>query len=212
MCELLSTLPRELPAAIVVLQHTSRGSSLPRVLTRFTPFVAKFAEPGETFRNQTVYVAPPGHHLVANPDRTVALSSRRRVRCPRPSIDWWLDSAAVTFYQRCFAVILSGTLSDGARGIQSVKRAGGSVIAQTPSSCLFAGMPNAAISTGCVDFVLEPKEIASLLRTIFDGIDRTGVDENWERPFLASAPPGHVDDIHAFAHVSSGPPQRGVGA
>jgi chemotaxis response regulator CheB len=57
-------------------------------------------------------------------------------------------------------IILSGSGSDGAKGIQAVKQAGGITFAQDESSARFHGMPSSAIRTGCVDFVLNPDNIA----------------------------------------------------
>jgi two-component system, chemotaxis family, CheB/CheR fusion protein len=63
-------------------------------------------------------------------------------------------------------IILSGSGSDGAKGIQAIKQAGGITFAQDENSALFFGMPSSAIQTGCVDFILVPVEIARrLIRT-----------------------------------------------
>jgi two-component system CheB/CheR fusion protein len=57
-------------------------------------------------------------------------------------------------------VVLSGADSDGAQGLEEIKAAGGITMAQEPASAKFDGMPKSAIATGCVDFVLTPKELA----------------------------------------------------
>jgi two-component system CheB/CheR fusion protein len=63
-------------------------------------------------------------------------------------------------------IILSGCGSDGAKGIQAIKQAGGMTFAQAENSARFFGMPSSAIQTGCVDFILVPGEIAQeLIRT-----------------------------------------------
>jgi two-component system CheB/CheR fusion protein len=68
--------------------------------------------------------------------------------------------------ERAIAVILSGTGSDGALGVQAIAEGGGIVFAQEPASAKFDGMPRGAIATGCVDFVLAPHAIASELARI----------------------------------------------
>jgi len=68
-------------------------------------------------------------------------------------------------------IILSGSGSDGAKGVQAVKRAGGITFAQDKSSALFFGMPWAAIQTGCVDFMLAPSAIARGLSSIGQRLD-----------------------------------------
>ena len=71
-------------------------------------------------------------------------------------------------------IILSGSGSDGAKGIQAVKQAGGITFAQDESSALFYGMPSSAIRTGCVDFVLNPDNIALELMSISRHLDFRG--------------------------------------
>jgi two-component system chemotaxis response regulator CheB len=63
-------------------------------------------------------------------------------------------------------VVLSGTGSDGAMGVQAIKKMGGTVLAQDEESCEFFGMPHAAIQTGSVDFVLSLSEIPGALVTL----------------------------------------------
>ena len=60
-------------------------------------------------------------------------------------------------------IILSGCGSDGAKGIQAIKQAGGITFAQDESSARFFGMPSSAIQTVCVDFILVPGDIAQEL-------------------------------------------------
>jgi two-component system chemotaxis response regulator CheB len=70
---------------------------------------------------------------------------------------------------RAIAVVLSGSGSDGSMGVQAIKKMGGTVIAQDEATSEFFGMPNAAIQTGSVDFILPLKEIPSALVTLVTG-------------------------------------------
>jgi len=62
-------------------------------------------------------------------------------------------------------VILSGTGSDGSRGLKALKEAGALVIAQEPESAKFDGMPNSAINTGIIDLILRPEDMGSKIES-----------------------------------------------
>jgi two-component system chemotaxis response regulator CheB len=70
-----------------------------------------------------------------------------------------LTSAADVFGSRMIAVVLSGRLNGGAAGVQAVKRRGGRVLAQDPTTAIIPAMPDAALATGCVDFALPPESL-----------------------------------------------------
>jgi len=121
---------------------------------------------GEMVENKTIYVAPPGRHLVIE-NNLILLNGGKPVNYCRPSIDVLFKSAAEEYREKVIGIILSGTGSDGASGISAIKGAGGITIAQDESTSEFFHMPQTAINTGCVDFVLQvekiPLKIASLL-------------------------------------------------
>ena len=76
------------------------------------------------------------------------------------------ESVAARYRDRAIAVVLTGTGSDGAMGVQAIKKMGGTVIGQNEATAQFFGMPQAAIQTGSVDFVLPLDEIPSALVTL----------------------------------------------
>lgn len=165
LTDVLSPLPRDFPAAIVVVQHLDprHRSLMAEILSRHTPLQVKQAEQGEQICPGMVYIAPPDRHLLVNPDATVSLSYSELVHFVRPSADLLFESVAAIFKERAIAVVLTGTGSDGAMGVQAIKKMGGTVIAQDEATAEFSGMPNAAIQTGQVDFILPLSEIASAL-------------------------------------------------
>jgi two-component system chemotaxis response regulator CheB len=184
--EVLSVLPASFPAAVVVLQHVSDRSELPLVLAMNTAMPVKFAETAEVLREGIVYVCPPGRHTIVNPTRAFVLSTAPAVRLVRPSGDWLLESVAASFGDCALAVILSGRLSDGARGSRWISRAGGQVIAQHPETCGFASMPNAAIATGCANLVLPPGAIGPALQLQIERWRAVNPLATWEEPFALS--------------------------
>ncbi|HEX2189238.1 MAG TPA: chemotaxis protein CheB [Longimicrobiaceae bacterium] len=165
---LLAPLPADFPAPILVVQHLSpdRPSLLAEILGARTKLRVVQAAGGERLAAGTVFLAPPDHHLVVHPGGTVALSGSPRVRFSRPSADVLFDSAAAAFGGRVVAVVLTGRDSDGSLGAVAVRAAGGRVIAQEPGTAEEASMPEKAIESGAVDFVLPLEEIPAALTTL----------------------------------------------
>src|SRR5439155_4683787 len=123
----LSDLPAEYPAAVVVVQHIdpNHRSMMAHVLSRRTRMKVQEAADTEPLRAGTVYVAPPDRHLLVNRDATLSLSGSERVRFVRPSADVLFDSVAHSFGPRAVAVVLTGTGHDGADGVTAIHRCGG---------------------------------------------------------------------------------------
>jgi len=168
LSELLSRLPGDFPAAIAVVQHLDRRhrSLMADILARRTRLSVKEAEAGEELRAGTVFIAPPDHHLLVNPDGRLALADSELVHFLRPSADLLFESVAASFRDRAIGVVLSGTGKDAAMGVTAIKSMGGTVIAQDPKTAEFPGMPGEAVATGNVDFVLPVTEIADALVTL----------------------------------------------
>jgi two-component system, chemotaxis family, protein-glutamate methylesterase/glutaminase len=165
----LSSLDHTFPAPILVVQHLDRRhrSLMADLLSRRTALTVTEAESGAKAAPGTVFVAPPNHHLLANTDGTLSLTQTELVHFVRPSADLLFESVAAAFRERSIAVVLSGSGSDGAMGVRAVKSVGGTIIAQD-AGAEFGGMPQAAIATGAVDFVLPLAEIGPALRSLMD--------------------------------------------
>ena len=114
------------------------------------------------------YVAPPNHHLLVDAGGILALSSTELVHFVRPSADLLFESVAGAYGPRAIACVLTGSGSDGAMGVSAVKSRGGTVIVQDPESAEFKGMPEAAVATGAVDFVLPLDEIGAVIRGLVE--------------------------------------------
>jgi two-component system chemotaxis response regulator CheB len=114
----------------------------------------------------TVFIAPPNRHLLVNPDGTLSLSQSELVHFVRPSADLLFELVAASYKERAIAVVLTGTGSDGSMGVRAIKKMGGTVIVQDEKTSEFFGMPDAAIHSGTVDFVLPLDEIPSALTTL----------------------------------------------
>src|SRR5258705_12194732 len=139
---------------------------MPDLWTRRSPLPVKQAGENDKLQPGNVYIAPPNKHLLVNPDGSLSLTQSELVHFVRPSADLLFESVAGSFKNRAIAVVLTGTGSDGSMGVQAIKKMGGTVLAQDEATSEFFGMPNAAIQTGCVDFVLSLGDIPPALITL----------------------------------------------
>ncbi|HZR33608.1 MAG TPA: chemotaxis protein CheB [Terriglobales bacterium] len=164
LTQLLEPLDANFPCTILVVQHLDphHKSRLGELLSRRAHLPIKEAEHGEKALPGTVYLAPPDRHLLVE-QGIIQLAQSKVVHFSRPSIDLLFESVAGTYGKRCIGVVLSGSNSDGAAGIRTIKEAGGVTISQKPSTAEYRTMPQAAVSTGCVDYVLTLSEIGPLL-------------------------------------------------
>lgn len=162
---LVEGLPQTFPCIILIVQHLSADyvSHLPEILARETQLPVKSAEQGEVVQTGTIYVAPPDQHLLINADKTLDLTHTQLVHFLRPAADILFKSVAVTYGKRAIAVVLTGTGKDGATGVKAIHEMGGKVIVQDPQTAEFSAMPENAIATGGVDFILPLSKIAEKL-------------------------------------------------
>jgi two-component system chemotaxis response regulator CheB len=163
--ELLGGLPARFPVPVVVVQHLDprHQTVIAEVIGRHTPLTVKLAEDDEKISAGVVYVAPPDRHLLVNSQGTLTLSHSALVHFVRPSADLLFESVAGAYGAAVIACVLTGTGSDGAMGVRAVKARGGTVIAEDPATAEFNSMPQAAVATGGVDFILSLDEIAEVV-------------------------------------------------
>lgn len=163
LSQILSALPLDLKAAIIVVQHldTQSGSSwMTDALNQIT-FPVKYPEEGDPLQAGIVYIAPPAKHLFITPNGSFCLSEAAFVGLACPSADLLLQSLAASFKERAIAVVLSGTGSDGVLGVQAIQKMSGKAIATDENTSEFFELPSAAIATGSVDFILPVDAIAT---------------------------------------------------
>ncbi|MCS7018359.1 MAG: chemotaxis protein CheB [Cytophagales bacterium] len=163
--ELLSHLPSK-PAnlAIIVVQHLSPTykSMLVQLLSKHTNWEVVEIKNGIPVKAGTVYITPPDSEISI--EHQILYLSKPIVSVgPKPSIDSFFISLAEDCHQFAIGIILSGTGSDGAKGIKKIKALGGYTIVQDPQTAKYDGMPVASIETGQVDVVLPPDRIGEEL-------------------------------------------------
>lgn len=168
--KVLSQLPADLPAAMLVVQHLKEDykTLLHEHLASYCPLRIYLAQDGLPLEEGAVYLAVPGQHLLIENNHLI-LNQAERVNYVRPSTDVLFASAAQALGPHVVGVILSGTGRDGARGCQEIKRKGGITIVQDEQSSAHFGMPRAAIKLGVIDYVLPLEEIAHKIVALVRG-------------------------------------------
>ena len=162
---LLSELPREFPAAVAIVQHRrpDADSALAHLLGSVSPLPVCEPRDREPIEPGTVYLAPPGYHLLAE-QGWLTLSVEGPVSWARPSIDVLFESAAEAYRRRLAAVLLTGSSEDGAAGIEAVATRGGLTVVEDPGSAHSPVSPLAALQRTTVHHVLPLSDVAGFLR------------------------------------------------
>jgi two-component system CheB/CheR fusion protein len=165
----------------VVAQHLApdHPSLIVELLQRVTPLQVVTAVDGDLLRPGVVAVAPSNRDVAVRGDRLVVSDPPPRFG-PSPSIDRLFESIAREWRQQGVAVVLSGTGSDGARGVAQVRAAGGLTFAQLPETARFDAMPRAAISLGGATNILETGAIGLQLNSVAENtlsLDSAGGQE-----------------------------------
>ncbi|MFA5240530.1 MAG: chemotaxis protein CheB, partial [Phycisphaerae bacterium] len=174
--KLLKYLSAKPGMAFVFIMHLApeHKSMLTALLARFTKMPVREIKSGMTMEVNHVYIIPPSTN-VSIAGGKLKLNKMKNAGLKRMPIDWFFRSLAQERGSRSIAVILSGTATDGTLGAEAIKAEGGITFAQDAKSAKYGGMPQSAITAGCVDFVLSPKKIARELERIA------------KHPFISSA-------------------------
>ena len=164
---LFSRLPPDTGMAFVVVQHLSPDfkSLMSELLSRRTPMPVRLAEHEMPVEPNSVYLIPPTKEMTIR-QRRLHLSDKDPKHGLALPIDLFFRSLAQDLGERAVAVVLSGSGSDGSRGIQDVSRAGGIVLCESPDTAQFNGMPVSAMNSGVVDQVLTAEEIADAIAAL----------------------------------------------
>lgn len=162
---LFDRMPVNSGIAFVVIQHLSPDykSLMDELLGRRTRIPVCLAENGTKVEADHVYLMPAGTEMIISQQCLLLTDKDRGSELSLP-IDRFFRSLAQDAGSRAVAVILSGTGSDGSRGIVDIHRAGGMVIVQQPNTAQFDGMPTRANETGIVDLVASPEDIPAALQ------------------------------------------------
>jgi two-component system, chemotaxis family, CheB/CheR fusion protein len=162
--QMFQNTPTSSGMAFVVIQHLSPDfkSMMSELLARSTSMRIVVVEDGVRVEANVIYLMPPKKEMIIA-DGCLHLSDKDRTRGLTLPIDHFLESLAREMGEKSIAVILSGSGTDGTRGIEEVSQSGGLVISESLDTAKFDGMPSSAQATDLVDVVLPPTEIGQAL-------------------------------------------------
>ena len=156
--ELFDNIPPDTGFAFVIIQHLSPDykSLMGELLAKHTAMQVFEAEEGMVVKPDCVYLIPR-KKIIRLKDGRFKLEDKIKTAQPTQAIDIFFESLAKEKGSNSIGIILSGTGTDGTRGIEAIKSEGGIIIVQDPISAEFDGMPNSAINTGYADLILAPE-------------------------------------------------------
>jgi len=168
---LLSQLPGDFPASILVVQHMPENFTgmFAKRLDELSALSVKEAQSGDLIQTGRVLICPGSRHMRVKrlPLADVAvLGDDERVNGHRPSADVLLRSVAEEFRSQVVGILMTGMGDDGAEGLRAVKDCGGLTIAQSEDSCVVYGMPKAAIERGYAQRVVPLDALANTLLAV----------------------------------------------
>ncbi len=165
LADVLRALPRDVPAAITVVQHLDEqfATGLADWLGLQTTLPVRLAREGDTLQPGVVLLAGRDQHLVLRENLTVGYTPDPIETPYRPSVDVFFRSVATHWRGEGAGVILTGMGRDGAVGLKKLRDAGFPTIAQDKASCAVYGMPKAAAELGAAASILPLGQIAPAL-------------------------------------------------
>jgi two-component system CheB/CheR fusion protein len=157
-------MPLDAGLAFVVIQHLSPDfkSLMDELLSRRTEIAIYRVEDGMTVEPNAIYLIPPKKEMIISGGRLLLTDKDPATGLSLP-IDTFFRSLAQDVGEKAVGVILSGTGSDGSRGVRAIHDAGGLVIVESEVTAKFDGMPRSAIETGAADLILAPEEMSKAL-------------------------------------------------
>jgi two-component system CheB/CheR fusion protein len=161
--ELFENISSGVGIAFIVIQHLSPQfkSVMAELLQRKTELPVYAIEDGMTIKANSIYVIPPGTNIIVKDAKLCFLEQDRSIiNC---AVDIFFESLALEYGHQAIAVLLSGTGSDGTKGLKAIGEAGGLALIQSPDTAEFSGMPESALLTGLVDEILSPRDLAEAI-------------------------------------------------
>ena len=177
----LSQIPADFPASIVVVQHMPEGFTemFAKRLDECCALEVQEARSGDLLIAGRVLICPGNRHIMVRrmPRGDMAvLSDGPPVNGHRPSADVLFHSVAQQFGLTAIGLLMTGMGEDGAEGLGAIKDAGGMTIAQSEDTCVVSGMPRAAISKGYANKVIPLDNLPGFLVQNYGG-DRSSAEK-----------------------------------
>ena len=166
--KILSSLPEDFPAGIVIAQHMPAAFTGPfaKRLDGVSKMSVKEAETGDVLKPGHAFVAPGGKHIVLKQQGgriDVVVTDQPADELYKPSANVLISSVAETVGRRALGVILTGMGYDGCEGIRALKAKGGRALAQSDATCVVYGMPKAIVDEGLADKIIDLDDMADAI-------------------------------------------------
>ncbi|MBZ9730966.1 PAS domain-containing protein [Salegentibacter sp. JZCK2] len=155
--------------AYVVIQHLSpdHKSMMAELLKKNTNLPIREIKDRTTIKQGHIYLIPPVNNLTFEDNQLHLIEKPKRPGLNLP-IDMFFEALSRERKEDAIGVILSGTGSDGTRGVRAIKERNGMIMVQDPDEAKFDGMPHSAINTGMVDYILPVSKMAQELRSFIE--------------------------------------------
>ncbi len=166
---LIKAIPEETGIAWILVQHQhpKYESRLTEILQRLTSIPVVEIVNDAQIKPNIIYVLPSNSLLTVKNEklRVTRRPEKDNLESNYP-INSFFNSVATAFEGNAIGIVLSGTGSDGTKGLKAIKDHGGITIAQTPETCIYPSMPQSAIDAQMINFILPASEIPARLLEI----------------------------------------------
>jgi two-component system CheB/CheR fusion protein len=165
---LLPLLPAKNDYIYIIAQHMDprNKSSLVEILSAYTDMPVQEIGTEHEFAPNTLNIIPPGYNLVYEKSKLLLEKIPDAPHIPSPSIDELFKSLSNYKKENCIGIVLTGSGHDGVDGVKIIKQNGGITIAQSPEQAKYKSMPQSAIDSGYIDYVLTLEDISNSLEDI----------------------------------------------
>jgi len=176
MKTILSALPRDFPAAVLVVQHIAAGfgAGFAEWLGGGLRLPVHVAREGEPILPGHVYIAPDEAHMGVREGPCIIIGHGEAENGLRPSVSHLFRSAARVYGNKAVGILLSGMGRDGAEELKGLRDIGAVTFVQDRESCVVFGMPGEAVSLGGASFIMAPEAIAAAVVSLAEAGDVTG--------------------------------------
>ena len=201
--EFFDNIPINTGMAFCVVQHLSPNfkSLMDELLSRHSRMKISTVIDGEKIEPNRIYLNAKEVSLKIKNGRFQFITKETAGTLNLP-IDMFFHSLGEEYQENAIGVILSGTGTDGSRGMRTIRDFGGTVMVQEPSSAQFDGMPNTAISTGFAEYIDTPAKLAleiikfPLKPAFFGNVNEGGTTTETELFFLQI-----LDELHKYCGI-----------
>ncbi|MHB8764399.1 MAG: chemotaxis protein CheB [Deferrisomatales bacterium] len=185
---LLQHLPDDMGVAVVIVNHLRTvATQLHEILPRFTEMPVELITENLLIQPNHVFIIPSQRDLHVL-DGEFRLKPISKPHGWPDVITVFLRSLTQNWDGKLIAVIVSGYDGDGADALCGIREAGGTTIAQKLSTARQPDMPESAIASGCIDYVLSPEDIAQKIVEISSRVSSAGARQPPLRPYPLAPP------------------------